>query len=438
MRRWAILVVLMMAQAAGAESILERRYTSDKLDGFWQGTLGATAPDAAWFDILSGADSAEPVVEAPPTPAFDLPFAGVIIGESGDDGSGTQVSNAFPVIPLSPGDAAMLVRRLAWAEIYLSRYRFFEAVSTDTSDVLDTLLSRQYAAGLEAALVSARLYFSASDLQTKCRHLTRMGELNAGPLAGLDPDALPTQWQALAPIHADATQRIGDSALSQIVCSAEPVRTRAETVELIKTRVREQLMVEVRAKVEDSLQLLEGASTQFQTLVNDMDVPIASAEILELERVLGNASANMILVKEDQLRAQETIEELQGVDLSALNQPGQMAEFETGQARMAAMVALIDDVMAAMADLAAVSGDPQVTTDLAPCTDLRGAYSALDLNLDTGTLARQIEGPYEVCITQARAVVARFQQPTLDKAFMAELAREVRQLSETYLATVSP
>jgi hypothetical protein len=202
--------------------------------------------------------------------------------------------------------------------------------------------------------------------------------------------------------------------------------------------VRERIMTEVRAKVDDTLQLLEASSTEFQSLVNQMDVPIFSAEIMELERVLGNAAANMVLVKDDQLNAATTIATLQAVDLSALNQPTALQEFTDGQARMTGMVALIDAVMAALADLATLEGDPAVATDLAPCAGLRGAYSALDLGLDTGSLTQMINDPYEDCIERARAVVARFQEPSLDKALMAELARHVRQISEAFLSTVSP
>ena len=435
------LIALLMALAAPpghAESILDRRYTSAKLDGFWQETLGASAPQADWFQILvPGSDAVEPVTEVPALPDFGVPFPGTVIGESATPAGETETS-AFPVIPLSREDAAVLIRRLAWSEIYLNRYRFFEPVSTDTSDVLETLNGRQFAAGLEAALITARLYFAAPDLTEKCRRLTRLRELDASALAGLSADATPAAWRDLVPGYEAATERVGNSALAALVCSVEPVRGRAETIRLVETRVRERIMEEVRRKVEDTLTLLEAASTDFQTLVNDMDVTINSAEILELERVFGNAASNMVLVMEDQLKAGETLAELSAVDLSQLNQPGQLREFETGQAHMAAMVVVIDDVMAAMADLSSITDDPEIAVELAPCEALRNAYSALDLSLDSGTLSRRIEDPYNDCISRVRAVVARFQEPTLNQAMTAELSRHVRQISEAYLSTVMP
>ena len=432
------LLMVLGALPVAADSILDRRYTSAKLDGLWLGTLGAVIPQAEWFAVLApGPEAAEPVGDAPSELDFGVPFFGEIIGESATP-DGTIVARAFPVIPLSRADAAVLTRRLAWAEIYLNRYRYFEAVSTDTSKTLAALTARQYAAALEAYLITARLYFAAPDLTGKCTRLTRMQELVAGPLSGLDAGAPLPDWQSLVSIQTATAARLGTDALVGLVCSVEPVRGRAETVRIVETRVRERIMQEVRSKVQDTLQLLEAASAEFQRLVNDMDVPIASAEILELERVLGNASANMILVKEDQLKAADTISELQAVDLSSLNQPGQLTEFEEGKTRMVAMVALIEEVMDAMAELAQVVDDPDIGAELTPCAGLRGAYTALDLTRDTGTLARQILGPYEDCIARARAVVARFQEPSLDKAFMAELARQVRQISEAYLSTVSP
>ena len=433
-----VLLLVLGAFPVSADSILDRRYTSAKLDNLWQRTLGLNPPKTEWFAVLApGPDAAEPVREVPSDTDFGVPFFGDVIGESAAP-HGTTVTRAFPVIPLSREDAAVLNRRLAWAEIYLNRYRYFESVSTDNSETLAALTARQYAAALEAYLITARLYFSASELTGKCIRLTRIRELAAGALSGLEAEAAPADWQPLVRIQAATAERLGTAALAGLVCSVEPVRGRAETVRIVETRVRERIMQEVRRKVKDTLDLLEAASTKFQSLVNSMDVPIASAEIMELERVLGNASANMILVKEDQLKATDTITELQAVDLSSLNQPGQLTEFEQGQNRMATMVALIDEVMADMADLAQVVDDPVIVDELAPCAGLRGAYSALDLTRDTGTLARQIGGPYEDCIARVRAVVARFQEPSLDKALMAELARHVRQISETYLSTVAP
>jgi hypothetical protein len=435
----ALLVVAVLSAGPGnAQSILERRYTSAKLGGLWQATLGAAAPETEWFTLLApGSGAAAPVRDAPPAGIVGLPFPIEVIGESTAPG-GTTVRKAFPVIPLPAEEAAVLNRRLAWAEIYLNRYRYFEAVSTDGAETLATLTARQYAAALEAYLITARLYFSANDLPVKCLRLKRMREIDEGALSRLAAGAPLPDWRPLVALHSAAAARLGSDELARLVCAVEPVRGRAETALLVETRVRERIVQQLRRQVQDTLTLLEGASTEFQGLVNQMDVLIKSAEIMELERVLGNARANMLLVKEDQLKAAETIAALQAVDLAALNQPGQLSEFEQGRTRMAATVALIDGVMGALASLAQVTGDPTIAAELAPCTELRGAYPALDLSRDTASLAQQINGPYLNCIARARTVVDRFQEPSLDQALLAELARHVRQLSETYLTTVNP
>lgn len=420
-----------------AQSILTRSYTSAKLDELWAGTLGSSPPDPQWFEMLApGADTPEPTTVVA-QPDFGVPFTGVVTGESVTPTGATEV-RTFPVLPMSPEHAAVLNRRLAWAEIYLSGYRFYEAVSTDGAAVLAALTERQYAAGLEAYLITARLYFALPDLPGKCLRLTRLNELAAGPLSGIAADRLPEDWRPLLPVQTAAAGRLGGDVLAGIVCGVEPVRGRAETLRIVENRVRERILSEVRAKVDDTLVLLEASAAEFTALVNRMNVPILSAEILELERVLGNAAANMLLVKEDQLRAAQTIATLQAVDLSSLNQPTELQEFNDGQSRMSSIAGLIEEVMAALADLAAVVEDSAVRADLEPCGVLRGAYGALDLALDTGTLTQAINGPYEDCLNRARTVVARFQEPSLDKALMAELARHVRQISETYLSTVSP
>jgi hypothetical protein len=433
-----VLALALAASAARAETVLERAYTSEKLNGFWTSTLGGAPPEVERFKLLGPAPDAPAPSHETTTPAdFGLPISGEVIGEAATP-SGGVTTHGFPVIPMSADDASVLVRRLAWAEIYLNRYRYFAKVSTDTAATLSALLNRQYAAAIEAYLVTARLYFSADGVTEKCQHLTRMSEIDAGPMSGITGDKLPPSWQPLLPIAAAVRTRLGGSNLARLVCSVQPVRGRAETAKLVETRVREQIMVAVRAKVDDTLRLMNATSEAFQALVNDMDVPIKSAEVMELERVLGNAQANMVLVKDDQLKAADTIATLRAVDLSRLNQPDALSEFEDGKAKMAAIIGRIESVMSVLADLAHVANDPNISAELAPCGTLAGAYSSLDLNLDSGTLTRTIEQPYNDCIARARGVVTRFQQPSLQKAEMAELARKIRQISEAFLATVGP
>jgi hypothetical protein len=262
--------------------------------------------------------------------------------------------------------------------------------------------------------------------------------VEAGPLAGITEEALPPGWRPLAPIQAAASERLDAAVLAALVCTVTPVRTRGEMERIVTTRVRERIMGEVRIKVDETLVLLRAASGEFQALVNDMDVPILSAEILELERVLGNARANMLMVKEDQLSAADTIATLQAVDLSALDEPAELEEYEAADRRMQEMVSLIDGVLGAVAELDQINGDEDVAIELAPCGALRGAYLALDLGRDSSALTREVNDPYEDCLARARAVVTRFQQPTLQKALMAELATRVRQLSEAFLSSGDP
>ena len=432
-----MLVLAFAASAARAETVLQRAYTSEKLNGFWTATLGGAPPEIDRFKLL-GPASDTPAPSHETTPAdFGLPISGEVIGEAATP-TGAVATHGFPVIPMSADDASVLVRRLAWAEIYLNRYRYFARVSTDNAATLTELLNRQYAAAIEAYLITARLYFSADDLPGKCQHLTRMREIDVGPMSAIAADRLPPSWQPLLAIATVVRGRLGGDELARLVCSVQPVRGRAETAKLVETRVREKIMVAVRAKVEDTLRLVNASSEAFQALVNDMDVLIKSAEVMELERVLGNAQANMVLVKDDQLKAADTIATLQAVDLSRLNQPSALSEFENGKAKMAAIIGQIEVVMSALAELARVVNDPNISTELAPCATLAGAYSALNLNLDSGTLSRTIGQPYNDCIARARGVVSRFQQPSLQKAEMAELAKMVRQISEAYLATVGP
>lgn len=435
MRAVLLSLLLVVPAAAGAESVLERRYGSAKLDALWTGTLGAAPPDPAWFAVLAPASAAEPVVEAPESP-LGLPFDGVIIGEGAPAPDAAPAG--FPVIPLPAEEADALFRRLAWAEIYLSRYRYFEAVSTDGPEVLDTLTGRQSAAAAEAYLITARRYFSAPDLPEKCRHIKRMAEIEAGPLSGASEALLPTEWRPLLPIVTSAAARLGDDTLADLVCSVAPVRGRAETVRMVETGVRERIMTEVRAKVDETLTLLEATGAEFQAMVAAMDVAIPTDAILDLQRRFGNAAANIELVKTDALNAEVTLQALAESDLSSLNQPGQLAEFDHGRAEMDRMIGAIGAVMDAIATIAEASNDPEVRSRLAPCAALDGLYATIDVSEDSGAIAARIEGPYTDCLSRAEGLVGQFQEPSLDKMFMAALAHELRRLSETFLQEVSP
>lgn len=433
MKRAVIIVCLLGlgglgAGAAQADSVLNRAYGIDKLDAFWRATLGSEAPDTAPFEMFEvAADIPEPVSE--PSVDFGVPIIGEVLGETAPVDGGQGARLAFPVIPLDDEEAGPMMRRLAWAELYLTRVGYYAEGSEDSSAEVALLAQRQKAAAVEAYLALARLYFAAPDLTEKCTRLTRMAALEDSALEmGVDV-ALPEGWGALLPLKDAAAARLGDSALTDLVCAFEPVRGRAETVRLIEVRVRERIALEARAKVEDSLRLLRAAAAEFQGLVNEMDVEILTAEILELERVFGNAAANIRLVQNDQLRAEETIAELEAVDLSALNQPGEMSEYQAAQGQMAAMVALMDGVLTELEALA-----PLVPDDgLAECRGLGAVYDAPDMSLDSFTLTAAIEGPYVACLAQARALVEAGTTPSLQTELMGELAKHVGQISANLL-----
>lgn len=424
---WALVVMSAIGHADA--QVTRPGYSSAKLSEMWGRTLGGDAPDVDHYRPLApgGAvpDPVTPVAEA------DHPFGGAVIGEAAT-GAGPAAQHAFPVVPLSADDAAVLMPRLAWAEMYLARYRAFTPFSTDTAETLTDLTQRQYAAGLEAWLITARLYFAARDLPGKCGRLLRLREIGAGSLSGMTADNLPPPWRDLLPIHTAAAARLQDGALTELVCAVQPVRGRAETVRLVETRVRERVVAQVRAKVTDTLVLLDASAERFTSLVTRMDVAIASAQIMELERVLGNAAANMILVRDDQLNAARTLQTLEQTDLSSLNQPTELSEFAQGKDRVTAVTGQIGAVLAELATLSA-SG-----AEMAPCSALTGLYDGLDMNADSASQARRVTGPYDTCLAAAQGVVARLQTPDAQTALIAELARHVRQISETHLATVSP
>lgn len=436
-----VVLILLTALPVKAESILVRRYTSDKLDKFWRATLGATAPQKTWFEMLApDSDTGNPVRDVEEA-ANDhgVPVSGEVYGDTASSTATTR-RIAFPVIRLGAEDAAILMRRLAWSELFLNRYRFIETVSTDNAETRQTLTARQYSAGLEAYLITARLYYSAPDVQQKCMRLKRLGELS-NTLSGMSDNSPLVDWRPLVAIQKATEQRLEDSQLTQLVCDVKPVRSKGEMKRYVKTLVDERILQEVKKEVVKTLKLLRESSDEFQKLVKKMNVPIKYKNILELERNLGNAQANMMLVKEDQLKAADTItklKEVTDVQLSSLNKPEGLQDFQNGQKSMADLVKLIDEVLTALADLDQLSDDADIAEKLSPCAQLRTIYKEFVFEPDTHTLRRKIIEPYEDCIAGAAAVVPRFQKPSLQKTLMAELAAHVRQISEAYLRSIEP
>jgi hypothetical protein len=421
-------------QPAQAGTILERRYTFDKLDQFWLATLAAELPQASWFEPLAAPAGPAPVSEPPPSsPATDVPFEGIIIGETRPLAGAAPVRRAFPVVAMADDVAPILNKRLALLEIYLSRYRDFERGQRDTAEQLDQLLRRQLSAATELSLIVAMLYFAEPTLQAKCTRLQRLVRVQKEMPANLPVEALEPAWRPLSPVLAAARARLDADAMREMVCAVEPVRTRGEMQRIVTTRVGEHVMREVDKKTRDALTLLNKAGEEFQALVNGMDVPIKSAEILELERLLGNVESNLLLVKNDELRASATIAEVQAVDLSTISQPGDMREYEAATASQTLMVSEIDAVLEATAELSATSQEPSIRSELAVCDGLGSLYDQLDLTRDTATVEAGVLAPYAACLAAVDAVVRRFQAPSLDQAFAAELSRNVRQISEAFL-----
>lgn len=432
MRRLLVSLLICAAPLSAQESVLNRAYSAEKLDGFWQATLGGSGAQPALYDMFGAAAVPAPVT-AVPTGFAGLPDIGEVIGESAPTAP-TPQRLSFPVIPLADDEAGPMMRRLAWAEIYLSRYRHYTPASSDPSALVTALAERQLAAALEAYLATARLYFAAATLPEKCERLTRLQALAQGPLALAGADVTPPDgWDALPALRSAAATRLNDTALTGMVCGIEPVRGRAETAQRIRTQVGERMAQEARDKVDDTLVLLESEAERFQDLVNRMDVTIKTAEILELERVFGNAAANVRLVQTDQLNADGTLAELEAVDLGALRQPGEVAEYQQAQAQMAQMITLMDGVLTELAALAEV--DP---ARLSACAGLETLYDAPDLRMDTGTLTALIEGPYANCLNQARGLVELMNATTEQSAAMAVLAGHVAQISENLLEAMRP
>ena len=427
-------VALMACLSAQAQTILERRYSFDKLDQFWRETLASQAPQPSWFEPLAVPTAPAPVTEPPAeNPISDVPFGGVIIGETRPSAGTAPVRRAFPVVAMAADVAPILHKRLALLEIYLSRYRDFERGQKDTAEQLDQLRRRQLSAATELSLIVTMLYFAEPTLQAKCTRLQRLARVRKEMPADLPDGSVEPAWLPLMPVLMAARARLDADAMRDTVCAVEPVRTRGEMQRIVTTRVGEHVMREVDKKTRDALTLLNQAGEEFQALVNGMNVPIKSAEILELERLLGNVESNLLLVKNDELRASVTIAEVQAVDLTTINQPGDMREYETATAKLASMVSEIDAVLEATAELSAASDDPSVRTDLAVCDGLGSLYDRLDLTRDTATIEAGVLSPYTTCLTAVDAVVRRFQAPSLDQAFAAELSRNVRQISEAFL-----
>lgn len=424
-------VLWLGVQPAFAETILARRYTFDKLDAFWRATLNAP-PSAQWYEALASAPAG--TVEAPPGFVSDVPFGGVIVGEDGS-GGGNATRRGFPVIAIPQDIAPTLYKRQALLELYLNRYRYFERGEANTAADLDLLRRRQAAAAAELYLTGLMLYFAEPTLQAKCARLIRIAAVDKEALGQVTDQNLVPEWRSLLPVLTAARLRLQTDQLQKLACAIQPVRTRGEMQRIVTTRVGEHIMRAVDKKVQDALVLLNAAGSEFQALVNDMDVEIKSADILELERVLGNVESNLLLVKNDQLDATKTIGQVQDVDLSQLNQPSDLQEYKAAQAKLASMVGEIDKVLEATAKLAEAVPDPAIREELKSCEKLGSVYDQLDLTRDTASLEASVLVPYSACLSAAETVVRRFQAPSLEKAFAAELSRNVRQISDAFLVS---
>ena len=210
---WITLLGSLSAPVEAQNAVLDRAYGINKLDGFWRATLGREAPDTAAFAMFETAAAVpEPVRE--PAVDFGVPIIGEVVGETAPGTGGQGARLAFPVIPLREEEAGPLMRRLAWAELYLTRVGYYAEDQEDPSEMVAALAARQKAAALEAYLITARLYFAAPDLTEKCTRLTRMAALEDSAL-DTGVEVTPAEgWAVLEPLRAAAAERLGGSARS--------------------------------------------------------------------------------------------------------------------------------------------------------------------------------------------------------------------------------
>lgn len=430
-----ILMACISSGYVGADSIFERRYLFEKLDQFWNRTIGEQAPDASWFAGLSdGSTQASLVVDLEATPLLNLPFDGLLIGDDQQQENQGSTLKGFPVVRLPREHAKQLYKRMAQLELYLQRYRYFERSATDTQEALNLLRTRQLSATVELYLSYLTLYFAEGDFTRKCQRLRRARELEPLTLAVTAIDQLPLAWQPLHSVLLASRQRFHEDTLSVLVCQVQPARTRGETEKLIKMRVEALVSQRVEEKINETLIALNTARAGFQSLINDMDVQIATADIIDLERVLGDVKANLMMVKEDQLQADVLIDQLQSVDLSSLHSPDDLVEYETAHHRMQAMAAAIVDVLESVSALSELTtdsiGEPIGTPFAEHCSGLAQPYRELDFSRNTSELAGTVLERYENCLLTASEMIERFREPSRFKALMAVLSAHVLQLSQ--------
>lgn len=436
-------IFIIFSAASDASTILERRYIFDKLDDLWKGTIAQEAPQESWFtELVAEGSGYQAVLEDPPlrsgedSSTFDdLPFEGVLLGEDASARSGdrSRQVRGFPVIALPKGLGSNLYKRLAQLEIYLNRNMDFAPTSTDTAEELDALRRRMQSATLETYLLHLLLYFSENTFDKKCSRLQRVKELEVQGLQGWEEKDLLTPWKNLWVIYQNAKSKFSQDIMRALACKVKPTRTRGEVEKIIKEKAESLIHYEVKNKIEETFVLLQEASSKFQQLVTMMDIEMKTKEIMELERVLGNVQANLLIVKHDQLKAGDLIEKLRRVDLSQLNTAGGLQELKESNALTENLALKIATFLKDLSAIAQVSRDAQITESLKDCKGLEAFYQNLDMSSDTATLRNRLMPRFEGCLISVQGLIEKNKKPSASKKLMGKMSQHMQQISHGIL-----
>ena len=428
---------------SGNATVLDRRYTFSKLDEYWTTSIDRNPPNSQWFaKLVEEGDMYNPVVDVTPGERedgdddFPLEFPGI----TGEDPEAPDVSrklHGFPVLAIPRAHAQKLYKRLAQLEMYLSRYKYFHQDSADTADQIILLTKRHKSASMEMYLSHLLLYFAESTFENKCLRIRRVRDIGERSLQSLQKEDLLEDWEPLYEIYVAGKEKFGGDLLKEMACGVKPPRTRGEMEKIIKARVRVLIFKEVNKKIDETLILLRQASSNFQQLVNQMDVTIQTKEIFQLEQDLGNVRANLLMVKDDLLKAAELIGKLKNVDLSQLDNPADLQEFKEAKEMMENMAGAILSVLEGMLKLTNISKDPAMVSQVKKCEGLDASYRNIDFSLNTASLKNKIVPRYESCLKAVERLVTPYRKPTAYKKLMAEFAKHVHHLSQTILGNTN-
>lgn len=428
-------------------SILDRKYTFDKLDEFWNSNFKNRPPQTSWFEEMASNGQKFPTVIKTTSSSVgdDLPFDGVLIGEETENGSGGSGGGSghqgemkgFPVIPIPVEVAQKLYQRLPLLEIYLNRYSSFASTSTDTSEQLTLLRQRYYSVGVEVYLSNLLRYFSESTFQKKCDRLQRASLIMESLLREAKENDLLPEWRVLWPIYENAKNRMGNDILKPVVCTVSPAETRAQIQKKVKDLVQEMLYFEVSKKVEETVVLLNGVSGDFQKVVNEMNgVQIKTTDIMEFEQTLRNVSSNLLLVKNDSLKEQQLLKKLGEIDLTKLSD-------QTGSGDLKKALQQTDDLFEQMrlgvselSNLSSISNNATYRGELLVCSSMPSRLQNINWQQDTATLRKYITEPYNQCLSAASRMVTDLKRPSPMQKVWSKFASFVKEISSDFLKSI--